>query len=276
MTKFRTRLFSAVVAVAIAVTLALPASAYGKGGDEIHKQYTLGTKVAGTAGNDRDATPVYNFRVSKQMSVVLNLKSAGDAVVVIENRNAPDDDVNHGLILPTKIDTVKADKVTTTHYDGGEINIEIAGGATAEVNLTYSLAPGEYGLLLPVYKDKGGQAFEFSIAEVGTTPVAPQPFQRGSVVSNVKADRTRIHANYSEFNITWSEVPTAEQYIVYYIARDNETGAFGNWYVQGVGRASLQDVTIDKEHTLYVTILPLTDTPSRQYGGFSTYTLVEA
>ena len=266
MTKFRTRLFSAVVAVAIAVTLVLPASAYGKDGESIVQQYTLGTKVSvnpktfsGLDGID------YHFTIQKQMNVVLNWKSAGDAFLNLYQIANYIDENNYAQesVDPTKVEAVKTGNVTL-YYSTVEV------GATSEVNVTYSLVPGKYVFGLPL----GNETFEFSFSEAGASaPVNKSvnmstPFQRGSVVPTVTANRTQ-DSDGSEFTLTWSEVPSA-RYIVYYTARD-EAGKYDNWTVKVVDRAELEALRVEAGKTLYLTILPFTDTPTRQYGGFSAY-----
>ena len=270
MTKIRTRLFSAVVAVAIAVTLAIPASAIGvKAGVVAKKSYTLGTKVSDTFRGD---LIYYYFRVSKQVDAVLNLKTVGGAydMDIALGIDVVPDGTPHADAVPTKVDAAKADKVEVI---SNVVYIYVADGTPVEVNAPYSLAPGEYTFGIQL---DPGKAFEFSITEEGVAPVAPTPFKSGSVVSNVTA---RLVDGPSYFQpqptLTWSEVPSA-RYIVYYTDRDNATGAFGAWTVKVVDIAKLEYVGVGAGKTRYVTILPFTDTPTRQYGGFSAYTLVKA
>ena len=259
MTKNRTRLFSAVIALVIAVTLALPASAGGAPG-EVDEQYTICTTVAGSFGGD---LVHYKFTVSKQENFILNWKSTGDNVFF----GLSDGTVGNKNGTPVKIDKVNATNVTS---DRG--SIDITGNGSVEVNLTYSLAPGEYSLTLP----RGGGEFSFTLTGTGTyEPI--QVFKPGSVAQNVKAVKVpadNVTTFGSSVSVKWDAVPGATRYGIYYITRHNNDGAFGNWIVKAVDTNSFL-TPVEPNNTYYITVLPFTDTPSRQYGGFSAYTLLD-
>ena len=116
----------------------------------------------------------------------------------------------------------------------------------------------------------GAVAGSGTFAPSATTPsTATQPFKSGVVAQGVTAAN-----GTNAITIKWGEVAAA-RYAVYYIPRNNATGAFGNWNTVAADTNSYTIQSPAKGVTYYVTILPFTDTPSRQYGGFSAYTTVK-
>ncbi|GHU57409.1 hypothetical protein FACS1894133_0650 [Clostridia bacterium] len=101
--------------------------------------------------------------------------------------------------------------------------------------------------------------------DVNGNIIAP-PFIAGATASNVTAS-----LNSGAVSVNWTAVPSA-RYIVYYVPRNNATGAFGAWSIKTTDTNSYSIASPAQGVTYYITILPYGDTP-RVYGGFSAYTL---
>ena len=274
MTKIKTRLFSAVIAAAISVTAAVSGSVVSvvsAGAAETEKQYTLGTKVsdkfpAFTPEYDGDVAAVrYSYTVATAGEYTLNWKSD-----VLNVRVAMVQDTNNTPYRKT--DAVRFANVTIPGTGKGRsvglVNIESTGKGT-EVNLTAWINAGENPFYIST-PDRSAAAYEFSIS-----PATPTPFKSGTAVQ--WADTT----GRGELStpVIWNAVAGAK-YVVYYVAFNHATGRFGDWNVKVVDtnsftltRGSIEELEAAHypRETYYITILPFTDTPTRQYGGFSPY-----
>ncbi|GHU57474.1 hypothetical protein FACS1894133_0430 [Clostridia bacterium] len=259
MLKIRTRLISAVMTVIVIVTAAFGGamSVAADSREGAAKPYALGSKAEYNLTDDvKDNT--YSFTLTARANITVNLFSEAKTTgYYLYNSKG------------TKIETLRY-KADYGVADSSEVTWNEE-AKKAEATITYTnLFPDTYYLELRKWI-AGGQYFEMTITSdppqpPATKPVQP-PFIAGSVVPNVTAS-----LNSNAINVNWGAVPSA-RYVVYYVARNNATGAFGDWTVRTADTNSYSISAPARGVTYYITVLPYGDNP-RVYGGFSAYTLV--
>ncbi|GHU58081.1 hypothetical protein FACS1894133_2190 [Clostridia bacterium] len=112
-----------------------------------------------------------------------------------------------------------------------------------------------------------------------------------SVVRDTDSGYSRSYGgNPGDLRFVWGYIQDAKC-AVYYTCVDNATGKVSDWTVKAVGEPELRAAAISassgyrlqpgiivanpvKNATYYFTVLTYTDTPTRQYGGFSGYGIV--
>ena len=122
-----------------------------------------------------------------------------------------------------------------------------------------------------------GAALSAGATYVGGTPpteAAPAPvaFKPG-ITTKITFSKILVTQGAVSMHVQWGEI-TGAKYAVYCIPQDSTTGKFGEWKTEVLDGAKYKPsivVPLEKNVTYYVTVLPFTDTPTRQYGGFSEY-----
>ncbi|GHU58076.1 hypothetical protein FACS1894133_2180 [Clostridia bacterium] len=107
------------------------------------------------------------------------------------------------------------------------------------------------------------------------------PFVQGVSASNFTA---KLNEGKGRVYVNWNNNITGAKYVVYSIVYNRSTGKFGDWEIipadgdgSSFGEGWDYKASVNSEGhgiTHYITVLPYTDTPTRQYGSFSPYVVI--